>query len=76
MHATYSRYICLNGDIYEGGFNMNKLDGKGEVEYYSEDGRIERGSWVNYNKQGEFEVTYKDGTTHKVMYKDNERVEQ
>ena len=30
-----------------------------------------------YNKkQGEFEVIYKDGITHKVMYKDNKRVEE
>ena len=50
--------------------------GKGEMEYCSSDGRIEKGSWVNSNKQGEFEVTYKDGTTQKVMYKDDERVEQ
>ena len=49
--------------------------GKGEYEYY-EDGRIEKGSWVDGKKQGEFEVTYKDGTTHKVMYKDGKRVEE
>ena len=49
--------------------------GKGEVEYY-EDGRIEKGEWVDDIKQGEFEVTYKDGTTQMVMYKDDERVEQ
>ena len=54
---------------------MHSYHGKGEMEYYS-DGRIEKGSWVNYNKQGEFEVTYKDGTTHKVMYKDGKRVEE
>ena len=54
---------------------MGYLHGKGEKEYY-EDGRIERGSWVNGNKQGEFEFTYKDGTTHKVMYKNNEIVEE
>ena len=41
-------------------------------EYYSEDGRIEKGSWVDGYKQGEFEVTYKDGTTQKVMYEDDE----
>ena len=51
--------------------------GKGEMEYYSEDGRIEKGSWVGNKEQGEFEVTYKDGTTQKVMYgKKNKRVEQ
>ena len=50
--------------------------GKGEWEYYSEDGRIEKGSWVKEKKQGEFEVTYKDGTTHKVNYEDGKRVEQ
>ena len=49
--------------------------GKGEEEYY-EDGRIERGSWDNDKKQGEFEVTYKDGTKQMVMYKDDERVEE
>ena len=54
---------------------MIKKHGKGEIEYY-EDGRIERGSWVKGKKQGEFEVTYKDGTTHKVMYKDHKRVEE
>ena len=54
---------------------MGKWHGKGEWEYYS-DGRIERGSWVKRKKQGEFEVTYKDGTTHKVMYKDDKRVEE
>ena len=75
IHVTYSRFIWKNGDIYEGGFNMWDLHGKGEMEYYS-DGRIEKGSWVDHWKQGEFEVTYKDGTTHKVMYKDDERVEQ
>ena len=73
--VTYSREIYDDGDIYEGGFNMGKRHGKGEMKYYS-DGRIEKGSWVNGDKQGEFEVTYKDGTTHKVMYKNNERVEQ
>ena len=51
------------------------LHGKGEIEYYS-DGRIEKGSLVNGKRQGEFEVTYKDGTTHMVMYKDDKRVEQ
>ena len=50
--------------------------GKGEIEYYSEDGRIEKGSWVKDNKQGEFQVIYKDETTHKVLYKDDEIVEQ
>ena len=55
---------------------MWKFHGKWEMEYYSEDGRIEKGSWVNEKRQGEFEVTYKDGTTHKVMYKNGERVEQ
>ena len=55
---------------------MYNYHGKGEWEYYSEDGRIERGSRVNGYEQGEFEVTYKDGTTHKVMYEDGERVEQ
>ena len=43
---------------------------------YHEDGRIERGSWVDDKKQGEFEVTYKDGTIQKVMYKDHKRVEE
>ena len=52
---------------------MSDRHGKGEYEYYR-NGRIERGSWVDDKKQGEFEVTYKDGTTHKVMYKDDERV--
>ena len=54
---------------------MNFNHGKGEYEYYL-DGRIEKGSWVYDKKQGEFEVTYKDGTKHKVMYKNNKRVEQ
>ena len=75
IHLTYSRKIYYDGDIYEGGYNMRDYHGKGEWEYYK-DGRIEKGSWVNDLKQGEFEVTYKDGTTHKVMYKDDERVEQ
>ena len=55
---------------------MGYKNGKGEMEYYSEDGRIEKGEWVDGDKQGEFEVTYKDGTTHKVMYEDGERVEE
>ena len=55
---------------------MDKKHGKGEYEYYDEDGRIEKGSWVKRKKQGEFEVTYKDGTTHKVMYKNDKRVEE
>ena len=55
---------------------MVKYHGKGEYEYYSSDGRIEKGSWVNGDKQGEFEVTYKDGATQMVMYKDDERVEE
>ena len=55
---------------------MWNYHGKGEREYYSEDGRIEKGSWVKDFKQGEFEVTYKDGTKQMVMYKDDERVEQ
>ena len=76
IHLTYSRIIHGNGDIYEGGFSMENWHGKGEEEYYSEDGRIEKGSWVDGHKLGEFEITYKDGTTHKVMYKDNWRVEQ
>ena len=54
---------------------MAKKHGKGEMEYYA-DGRIEKGSWVDDKKQGEFEVIYKDGTAHKVMYKDGKRVEQ
>ena len=54
---------------------MNKRHGKGEEEY-SSDGRIERGSWVDDDKQGEFEVTYTDGTKQMVMYKDGERVEE
>ena len=54
---------------------MDKIHGKGEMEYY-EDRRIEKGSWVYDKKQGKFEVTYKDGTTHKVMYKNDERVEE
>ena len=53
---------------------MGKWHGKGEIEYY-EDRRIERGSWVNDKEQGEFEVIYKDGTTHKVMYKKGKREE-
>ena len=55
---------------------MGDWHGKGEWEYYSEDGRIERGLLVNRKKQGEFEVTYKDGTTQMVMYKDDEIVEE
>ena len=55
---------------------MRNKHGKGEEEFYSEDGRIEKGSWVKSDKQGEFEVIYKDGTTHKVMYKDDEIVEE
>ena len=55
---------------------MVRKHGKGEREYCSEEGRIEKGSWVKDKRQGEFEVTYKDGTTHKVVYKDDERVEQ
>ena len=54
---------------------MGYWHGKGEEEYY-EDGRIERGSWVNDNEQGEFEVAYKDRTTQMVMYKDGKRVEE
>ena len=53
---------------------MGKNDGKGEYEY-SEDGRIEKGSWVKNWKQGEFEITYKDGTTQKVMY-ENEDIDK
>ena len=67
VHVTYSRWIYYDGNIYEGGFNKRSWHGKGEMEYYS-DGRIEKGSWVNGDKQGEFEVTYKDGTAQKVMY--------
>ena len=56
---------------------MGYRHGKGELEYYSEDGRIEKGSWVKgEGRQGEFEVTYKDGTKKMVMYKNNKRVEQ
>ena len=55
---------------------MGDYHGKGEHEYYSEDGRIEKGSWIDGDKQGEFEVTFKDGTTHKVMYKDHKRVDE
>ena len=55
---------------------MDMRHGKGEYEYYSQDGRIEKGEWVNDKKQGEFEVTYKDKTTHKIMYKDDKRVEE
>ena len=55
---------------------MLNYHGKGEMEYCSSDGRIEKGSWVNHKKQGEFEVTYKDGTTNMVMYEDGKRVEQ
>ena len=55
---------------------MGDWHGKGEYEYYDEDGRIEKGEWVDHWRQGEFEITYKDGTTQKVMYKDDERVEQ
>ena len=55
---------------------MGKFHGKGEFEYYDEDGRREKGLWVNYKKQGEFEVTYEDGTAQKVMYKDDEIVEE
>ena len=71
----YSRFISSYGDIYEGGLNMGNNHGKGEYEYY-EDGRIERGSWVKDKRQGEFEVTYKDGTKQMVMYKDDEIVEE
>ena len=76
IHVTYSREIYPSGDIDEGAFNMGWKHGKGEEEFYSEDGRIEKGSWVNGDKQGEFEVTYKDGTTHKVMYKDHMRIKE
>ena len=76
IYVTYSRTIYSSGNIYEGGYNMDNKHGKGEYEHYSEDGRIEKGSWVNDKKQGEFEVTYKDGTTHKVMYKKDKRVEE
>ena len=55
---------------------MDNYHEKGEYEFYSEDGRIERGSWVDGDMQGEFEVTYKDGTKQMVMYKDGKRVEQ
>ena len=54
---------------------MGMFHGKGEMEYYS-DGRIEKGSWVNDCKQGEFEVIYKNGITHKVMYEKDKRVEE
>ena len=76
IHLTYSRVIYTWGDIYEGGLNKGYWHGKGEEEYYSQDGRIEKGEWVDDKKQGEFEVTYKDGTKQMVMYKDDERVEE
>ena len=76
IHLTYSRFINAWGDIYEGGLNMSWKHGKGEMEYYSEDGRIEKGEWVMWFKQGEFEVTYEDGTKQMVMYKDDWRVEE
>ena len=76
IYVTYSRTIYSDGDIYEGGYNMDNKHGKGKMEYYSEDGRIEKGSWVKNKEQGEFEVIYKDGTTQKIMYKDGKRVKE
>ena len=76
IHVTYSRAIYGAEDIYEGGWYMGWRHGKGEMECYSEDGRIEKGSCVDDWMQGEFEVTYKDGTTQMVMYKDNKRVKE
>ena len=55
---------------------MLAYHGKGEYQYYSEDGKIEKGSWVDDQRQGEYEVTYKDRTTHKVMYEKDKRVKQ
>ena len=64
------RFIYPNGDIYEGGWNMGFLYGKGEYEYY-EDGSKEIGQWVESGKQGEFECHDKSGKfTHRKIYKD------
>ena len=54
---------------------MDYKHGKGEMEYYA-DGRIVRGLWINGKKQGEFEVTFKDRASQKVLYKDNKIVEE
>ena len=48
---------------------MGRRHGKGEFEYYEDDGRIEKGEWVNGDKQGEFECYDQTKTlTHRKIY--------
>ena len=66
--------IWPNGDIYEGGFNMDYNHGKGEWEHY-ENGIKEIGHWVNACKQGEFEYHDKNGAlTHRKIYEDDTEI--
>ena len=68
------RFICDDGDIYEGGWNMDRYNGKGEWEYL--DGTKEIGHWVEDEKQGEFECFDQSGTlTHRKIYKDGKVIE-
>ena len=63
-----------NGDIYEGGFEMQKYHGKGEWEY--KDGSKEIGHWVENKKQGEFKCYDKSGTlTHTNIYEGGKEIE-
>ena len=67
------RRIDPSGDIYEGGWNMDKYNGKGEWEYL--DGTKEIGQWVEDEKQGEFECyDYKRRLTHIKVYKDGKEI--
>ena len=49
----------MEGIIYEGGFNMDLKQGKGEV--HCEDGTTEKERWTKGNKLGHFEYNDSNG---------------
>ena len=68
------RTIFTNGDIYEGGWSLDRYYSKGEWEYYK-DGSKEIGQRYDGYKQGKFECYDKSGTlTHTKIYKDDKEI--
>ena len=68
------RGIYADGNIYEGGYNMNDQHGKGEYEFY-EDGERYVGQYVNGKPEGEHKCYDKEGNMTIVNFKDGKRVE-
>ena len=70
----YFRRIYADGNIYVGGWDMDRYHGKGEWEIYGGKTK-EIGRWDEHQKQGEFQCYNQSGAlTHIKIYKEDKEI--